>query len=110
MLRLQTARQQFLRCIGGEGNVAVAAKGAIVAPAQMQGRSQRLARQQPGIDFAGQLAEQSRLLMRNWSTLRHKPPEAEPASPRACLHAAALLCGLPGSRRQFYRLLLAKVH
>lgn len=59
---------------------------------------------------AGELAREAEHLSRVWQIMRHRTAESEPTTPRACLHAAALLATLPISRRQFYRVLQSGNH
>lgn len=55
---------------------------------------------------AGLLLHEARTMNRTWHLLRDRLPDPEPASPRACLHAAQLLAPLPQSQRHFYRVIL----
>lgn len=63
----------------------------------------------PASDYqhAERLADEARQMMRTWSLLKTRPAEAEPTTPRACLHAASLQAPLPKSVRQYYRVLQA---
>ena len=54
---------------------------------------------------AGQLLQEARTMNRTWHILKERMPDPEPASPRACLHAAQLLEPLPESQRHFYRVI-----
>ncbi len=54
---------------------------------------------------AGQLLQEARTMNRTWHILKERMPDREPASPRACLHAAQLLAPLPESQRHFYRVI-----
>lgn len=54
---------------------------------------------------AGDLLAEAQQLARVWHLMRNRAPETEPATPRACLHAAGLVAALPKSQRQFHRIL-----
>lgn len=54
---------------------------------------------------AGLLLQEARTMNRTWNVLRTLPPESEPGTPRACLHAARIYAPLPESQRHFYRVL-----
>lgn len=87
----------------------------MVSPASLRGRRDVLIRRAaltlPAASLsqrANMLVDEAKQLGRVWHLLRNQPPEHEPATPRACLHAAALLAELPASARQFYRVLSAR--
>ncbi|AMU99417.1 hypothetical protein [Xanthomonas citri] len=54
------------------------------------------------------LADEAQQLARVWHVMRNRPAACEPATPRACLHAAGLLAALPKSQRHFHRVLYPK--
>jgi hypothetical protein len=56
---------------------------------------------------ASRLAEEAKVMARTWHILQGRQASEQLHTPRDCLHAAALLCKLPKSARQFYRVLQA---
>jgi hypothetical protein len=59
---------------------------------------------------AGVLSREAKTLGRMRSRSCTTATIGEPATPRECLYAASLLARLPGSQRQFYRVLTAQSH
>lgn len=56
---------------------------------------------------AGVLSREAKNLSRMRTRSSTTSTVGEPATPRECLYAASLLARLPGSQRQFYRVLTA---
>lgn len=59
---------------------------------------------------AGVLSREAKTLCRMRTRGSTTATVGEPATPRECLYAASLLARLPGSQRQFYRVLTAQGH